>query len=152
MNLRKRFEKLNESKAPSTDYAVMYGWDELPNDAPETCMILCTNREVFAREFGMQIAGKRSRKAFINDIACRFTLVQKGEGLFAETFESEIIARRTITNGCIYIPSPDHHAMLLIALGFRNDPKVFTQKDCKKIIGTYLNQRVGVGRRITILF
>ena len=150
MTLRSRFERLNDSKAPSTDYVVIHGWDEFPNSAPKRCLVLCADRDVFAQMFGLHLATKRTKKARLDEFDCEFTLVRKGEGLFAETFESEIIARRTLVNGCVYVPSPDHHAMALVALAVRNDIGMIEQPAPNRIVRTFLNQRVGIGRQLRV--
>lgn len=151
MDLRKSFARLNSSVSPSTLYAVIHGWDDMPNSVPDNCLILCSNREVFAREFGLDVrGGRRSKIGIAQGIGCNFYLIQKGEGLFAETFESQVLARRVITNGYVYIPSPDHHAIALMALAVRRNIEILNQAGPQRVVKAYLSQQVGVGRRVSL--
>ena len=147
MNLRERFERVNSSGSPSAVYVILHGWDGIPNSIPKHCMVLCQDKIIFAKEFGLDIRHKKSRTGRAEGIDCEFLLIQKGSGLFAETFESEVLARRSM-NGLIPMPDKDHHALILMALAVRYDDDILQQREPRRIVSEYITRKVGVGRRV----
>ena len=147
MNLRQRFERVNSSGAMNAVYVILHGWDGMPDSSQKDCMILCQNRSVFAQEFGLDVRSARSRIGTVEGIDCRFLLVQKGSGLFAETFDSEVLARRTM-NGVLSMPSADHHALILMSFAIRYDDNILQQREVRRVVSQYITRKVGIGRRI----
>lgn len=144
MNLREAFTTLTEQ---GVKYVVIGNWIKLPYNAHEEIEILCTNEKIIQQLLGLsKISGNSHLLALDGGARQRFTLIKKGDSIFPDKFEAELLEKAITSKEKVKHPGNTEALWMFLFKGLYN--QAFKNETERKTIEIAVEQRVG--RRPTI--
>lgn len=138
-SIREFFEALKETKVR---YVVLSEWQDLPFDYTGPIRILAESENAVVRMTGItKERGIQYRIDLASGAAATVEIIEKGRGFLPERFESQLLEKTHVHNDVVNAPEPTEHA-LSILYDMLYHSSEFTEYQ-KKIIGDYVNNRVG---------
>lgn len=133
------FERLKES---GIQYAIVQGFSNAPRMEPKQMSILTTDAERFAKIIGAEKDADGPYLYRVPGIRTQFFLMQKGQGFFPETFETEMLRRAEIHDGVRRTNNTDTMSARLYWMVYRES--AWTQdREFRDVVVLHLERTVG---------